>query len=113
MADLTSEEVQAYSDGQLKWIVANGIRLTGMPGWEDIIDETTQWRIVYYMRALADQEKAQRFEAVLKDREKWEVAAPGGADHHHAEEQAVESAEKQPEHVHEEPDEHGHQGDHH
>ena len=82
VADLTSEEVQRYSDGQLKWIVDNGIRFTGMPGWENIIDEGTQWKIVYYMRALADSEKAEQLEAGLEARGKWKVESPAG-DHHH------------------------------
>ncbi len=84
VADLTSDEVQRYSDGQLKWIVDNGIRFTGMPGWKSIIDEPTQWKIVAYMRALADPEKAGRIEAALKAMGKWKVEAPAG-DHHHGE----------------------------
>jgi mono/diheme cytochrome c family protein len=81
-ADLTSEYVQKYSDGQLKWIVENGIRLTGMPGWRDLIDEATQWKIVHYIRMLADPEKAQQFEEMLKEKGKWKVEAPAGGDHH-------------------------------
>jgi len=85
VADLTSDEVQHYSDGQLKWIVDNGIRMTGMPGWEGIIDEDTQWKIVYYMRALADPTKAAQLEDELKAAGKWKVEAPSG--HHHEDEE--------------------------
>jgi len=84
VADLTSEHVQSYSDGQLKWIVDNGIRFTGMPGWKDVIDEGARWKIVRYMRALADADKAAELERLLKERGKWEVKAPGD-DHHHEE----------------------------
>ncbi len=101
VADLTSGDVQEYSDGQLKWIVDNGIRFTGMPGWEKIIDSTTQWKIVYYMRALANPEEAQKLEAALKEAGKWKVEAGGEEDHHHAEEEAGESS-----HMHEETTEH-------
>jgi ribosomal protein L7/L12/mono/diheme cytochrome c family protein len=82
VADLTSKEVQRYSDGQLKWIIDNGIRFTGMPGWKSIIDETTQWKIVYYMRVFADSEKAERLENELKARGKWKVEAPAGNHDH-------------------------------
>jgi mono/diheme cytochrome c family protein len=86
VADLVSNEVQRYSDGQLKWIVNNGIRFTGMPGWTDIIDEAMQWKIVFYMRALADSEKAGQLESELEARGKWEVESSGD-DHHGGESQ--------------------------
>jgi len=105
VANLTSAHVQDYSEGQLKWIVKNGIRFTGMPGWRDIIDETTQWKIVYYMRALADPDKAQRLESTLKERGKWEVEAPAG-DHHHDQSEAGKSGDEPHNHEHEVLDEH-------
>jgi mono/diheme cytochrome c family protein len=39
VANLASPRVQAYSDGQLKWIIENGIRYTGMPGWKGILED--------------------------------------------------------------------------
>jgi len=98
VADLTAQHVQSYSDRQLKWIVANGIRFTGMPGWMGLIDEMSQWRIVYYMRVLADPEKAQKYEAMLKERGKWGVDAPDAGEDHHAEPTAMH-----PENVHDGP----------
>lgn len=109
VADLTSEEVQRYSDGQLKWIVDSGIRFTGMPGWTGIIDETTQWKIVYYMRALADSEKAEQLEAGLKARGKWEAESPGGGDHHHGEGEEHEREHSEPEEPQERHHESGHE----
>lgn len=50
--DLSSHDVQGYTDGQLKWIVQNGIAPSGMPGWNGILDETEMWNIVNYMRHL-------------------------------------------------------------
>jgi mono/diheme cytochrome c family protein len=32
-ADLTSSQVQRYSDRELFWIIKNGVRLSGMPGF--------------------------------------------------------------------------------
>jgi len=94
VADLTSEYVQAYSDGQLKWIVANGIRFTGMPGWKNLMDEPTQWKIVHYMRALADHEQARRLEAMLKERGQWTVGTLDAGEHHHSGEGAAEPQEQ-------------------
>jgi mono/diheme cytochrome c family protein len=83
VADLTADYVQKYTDGQLKWIVENGIRFTGMPGWKDMIDDATQWKIVYYMRVLADPERAELFEDLLKDKGMWKVDVPSGGEHEH------------------------------
>ena len=52
VADLGSNDVQKYSDGQLKWIIQNGIRFTGMPGWSGVLDDDEMWHIVAYLRHL-------------------------------------------------------------
>jgi len=50
VANLASARVQNYTDGQLKWIIDNGIRLSGMPGWKGIDEEA--WAIVRYIHHL-------------------------------------------------------------
>ncbi len=52
VADLGDKDVQEYKDGQLKWIIENGIRFTGMPGWKGILDDEEMWAIVRYLRQL-------------------------------------------------------------
>ena len=52
VADLASEGIQQYSDGQLKWIVQNGIRMSGMPGWTGILNDDEMWAIVRFLRHL-------------------------------------------------------------
>jgi hypothetical protein len=52
VADLNSKRVQAYTDGQLYWIVQNGIRFTGMPASHGILDENETWLVVRYLRHL-------------------------------------------------------------
>jgi len=52
VADLGDKRVQAYTDGQLKWIILNGVRFTGMPGWNGILDDNEQWAIIHYLRHL-------------------------------------------------------------
>ena len=39
VANLASERMQRYTDGQLKWIIDHGIRFTGMPAWKGVLDE--------------------------------------------------------------------------
>ena len=49
---LASAEVQAYSDGQLKWIIENGIYPSGMPPSKGDFSDEDMWRLVLYIRHL-------------------------------------------------------------
>jgi mono/diheme cytochrome c family protein len=49
---LTSSEVQSYMDGQLKWIIDNGISPSGMPASRGILTDNEIWSIVVYIRHL-------------------------------------------------------------
>ena len=51
-ADLTSRQVQSYSDQQLFWIIQNGIRFSGMPAFGKVETEDHIWDIVNYVRIL-------------------------------------------------------------
>jgi mono/diheme cytochrome c family protein len=49
---LASRDVQDYSDGQLKWVIDNGIWPSGMPGAKGILSDDEIWSIVVYLRHL-------------------------------------------------------------
>ena len=49
---LDSAEVQQWSDAELFWIVKNGIRLSGMPGFGKIHKDEQIWHLVHYVRSL-------------------------------------------------------------
>jgi mono/diheme cytochrome c family protein len=51
-ADLTSPDVQNYSDQELFWVVQNGIRFTGMPAFGKVETEEHIWNLVDYVRTL-------------------------------------------------------------
>ena len=55
--DLTVAKTQARSDGELFWIVSNGIRMTGMPGFGPTHKEDTIWKIVAFLRHLPELSK--------------------------------------------------------
>ena len=50
--DLGSSNVQSYSDGQLKWIIENGIYPSGMPASKGIFGDEEIWQMVQYIRHL-------------------------------------------------------------
>jgi cytochrome c553 len=49
---LASADVQSYTDGQLKWILDNGIRPSGMPGSKGILSDDELWSIILFLRHL-------------------------------------------------------------
>lgn len=51
-ADLTSREVQSYSDRELFWIIRNGIRLSGMPAFGKVETDKHIWDLVRYIQTL-------------------------------------------------------------
>ncbi|MEP6471877.1 MAG: cytochrome c [Acidobacteriota bacterium] len=60
--DLTLPRVQARSDGQLYWLVDEGIRMSGMPAFGPTYGEKELWQIVAFLRHLpeiTEEEKAQ------------------------------------------------------
>ncbi len=52
---LASSQVQAYTDGQLKWIIENGIYPSGMPPSKGVFSGDDMWRMVLYIRHLPKQ----------------------------------------------------------
>jgi mono/diheme cytochrome c family protein len=51
-SDLTSKQVQSYSDQELFWVIQNGIRFTGMPAFGDVETPDDIWDVVNYVRTL-------------------------------------------------------------
>jgi cytochrome c553 len=49
---LASQDVQSYTDGQLKWILDNGIYPSGMPGSKGTLSDDELWSIVVFLRHL-------------------------------------------------------------
>ncbi|HEY3930532.1 MAG TPA: cytochrome c [Candidatus Koribacter sp.] len=49
---LASSDVQSYTDGQLQWIIENGIAPSGMPASKGVLNNDEIWMIVVYLRNL-------------------------------------------------------------
>src|SRR5260221_13171731 len=52
--DLRSARTQNLTDGQIRYIIRNGVRMTGMPGWASPHDEQSDdsWKLVLFIRSL-------------------------------------------------------------
>jgi mono/diheme cytochrome c family protein len=72
--ELQTDDTQSLSDGQLFWIIKNGIRMTGMPAFAETHTDTEIWHIVTFVRHLPKITDAQR--EILK-------SATSVTEHHH------------------------------
>lgn len=52
--DLREPWTQSLTDGEIFYIIHNGIRFTGMPAWGsgDEVDDQTSWKLVHFIRHL-------------------------------------------------------------
>jgi predicted CXXCH cytochrome family protein len=53
--DLSGADTQKLSDGEIHYVIENGVRLTGMPAWADAHDQTpdNSWKLVLLIRSFA------------------------------------------------------------
>ena len=53
--DMRLRETQELSDGELYWIIENGVRLTGMPAWgPGGGGDLDTWKLVHFIRRLKE-----------------------------------------------------------
>jgi mono/diheme cytochrome c family protein len=54
--DMTLADTQRLSDGEIFYIIENGVRLTGMPAWGEAgpHDATASWELVHFVRHLPE-----------------------------------------------------------
>jgi mono/diheme cytochrome c family protein len=50
--DMRRADTQSLTDGELYWIIHNGIRLSGMPAWGDPDHDDDSWKLVAFIRHL-------------------------------------------------------------
>ena len=87
--DLTLPAVQRMRDGELFWVVSNGIRMTGMPAFSPTHKQEEIWKIVAFVRHLPE---------ITKEEQQLLKAGHEEEEHHHeAGEAGQPDAEKKPE----------------
>jgi mono/diheme cytochrome c family protein len=50
--DMRQAGTQSLTDGELYWLIHNGIRLSGMPAWGDPDHDDDSWKLVLFVRHL-------------------------------------------------------------
>ncbi len=69
--DLRAPLVQHLSDGELYYIIHNGIRMTGMPAWGPAANDSESWKYVLYLREIP--------KLTTEDVQQMDDANPAGA----------------------------------
>jgi mono/diheme cytochrome c family protein len=73
-ADMRRPETQSLTDGELFYIIENGVRLTGMPAWGGPGTAEGSWHLVHFIRHLPNltaDEKAQMEALNPKSPDEW------------------------------------------
>lgn len=94
--DMRQPETQQLTDGELFFIIQNGIRLTGMPAWGDGSghDEQDSWKLVRFIRHLPQltAQEEREMQALnpkspdeLKEEQEEREFLNGGPSHEHTE----------------------------
>ncbi|MFN8497087.1 MAG: c-type cytochrome [Anaerolineae bacterium] len=77
-SDLRGHDTQEKTDGQLFWIIKNGLSFAGMPGFADKYDDQTIWAMVAYTRALGNGSAPPAAQIPAPTPEQLAVANPAG-----------------------------------
>ena len=57
--NLGSPDVQSMADREIFWVIRNGIRFSGMPGFGRINSDQENWQLTYYVRSLGGKPQPQ------------------------------------------------------
>ncbi len=83
--DLNSPHVQHWNDGELFWIIRNGVRLTGMPSWQSSISDNDTWKLARFIHHLPRLEAASastavrsQAQAAVSAQDKYDLKVPNG-----------------------------------
>jgi mono/diheme cytochrome c family protein len=75
--DMRQAATQQLTDGELFYIIENGVKLTGMPAWSTGPDgEASSWHLVHFIRklpTLTEAELAEMGELNPRSAEEWEA----------------------------------------
>jgi mono/diheme cytochrome c family protein len=81
--DMRKEDTQRMSDGELFYIIENGIRLSGMPAWGGAeAGEQDSWKLVHFIRHLSSLSPEE-----IKEMEKLNPKSPDEQEEENEEEQ--------------------------
>lgn len=95
--DMRHKRTQDMTDGELYFIIQNGIRLSGMPAWGKAEDENDEesWKLVHLIRHLPSLSTAE-----AEEMKKWNPASPQEQKNEREEEDFLSGSESTAPHKH-------------
>ncbi len=99
--DMSAADTQQLSDGELYYIIGNGIRLTGMPAWRFEDKPEAIWDLVSLIRRLPklSPEELQRLQKAAREAG-GELSEQAGEPEKKEDSQASKEGEAKPKHTH-------------
>ena len=93
--DMTKDETQSLTDGEIFYSIQNGVRFTGMPAWgtDSPEDAEASWKLVHFIRHLP---KISRKE--IQEMEKLNPKSPEEMEDKNEAERFLDQGEAQPHH---------------
>lgn len=79
--EMRDEDTQGLSDGELYYIITNGIRFTGMPAWGREHSDEDTWQLVSFIRRLPELTSEEL--KLLEELERGEGDSAGSKEHQH------------------------------
>lgn len=79
---LLVETVGEWSDGELYWIIKNGIKMTGMPALGPTHKDSDLWAIAAFVRQLPTM-TPEEYQAMARRHDEKKRAEHGAHEHHH------------------------------
>jgi cytochrome c peroxidase len=64
--DLTRTDLRSHSDGELFWVITNGVAASGMPAFSQRLSDVHRWQLVAFLRELGGVKQEVRSGAVNK-----------------------------------------------
>ena len=83
--NMREEDTQEMTDGEIFYVIKNGVRFTGMPAWgdpESPTDDESNWKLVHFIRHLP--------KLTAQEMQEMERLNPKGHEHDDVDEEEVE-----------------------
>ena len=91
--DMQLKATQELSDGELYYIIHNGVRWTGMPAWGEPGDDRESWKVVWFIRHLPNLTPAE-----LRDMERFNPKSVAEQEEEKEEQEFLEGTAHQEKH---------------
>jgi mono/diheme cytochrome c family protein len=85
--NMQSAATQQLSDGELYYIIQNGVRWTGMPAWAEAGDHDDSWQLVWFIRHLPN-----LTEAEIRDMARFNPRSPAEIEEEREEQEFLKGA---------------------